>query len=59
MNTVNENFLNEGWQDRLLLMPGMRISIIMEFWDFKGKFVYHCHNPEHVGLGMMRNFEIT
>lgn len=40
-------------------MPGMRAKVIMEFRDFPGLFVYHCHNLEHEDLGMMRNFEIS
>ncbi|MFO8146684.1 MAG: multicopper oxidase domain-containing protein [Gillisia sp.] len=31
----------------------------MQLKDFKGLFVYHCHNLEHEDMGMMRNFKIT
>lgn len=56
---IKEGFINEGWQDTVLLMPGMKARVIMEFKDFKGLFVYHCHNLEHEDMGMMRNFKIT
>ncbi|NBT43455.1 MAG: hypothetical protein EBT06_00770 [Gammaproteobacteria bacterium] len=28
------------------------------FNDFKGVFMYHCHNLEHEDMGMMRKFEV-
>ncbi|SDG45900.1 multicopper oxidase family protein [Psychroflexus sediminis] len=56
---VKEGFINDGWQDTVLLLPGMKARVIMEFKDFKGLFVYHCHNLEHEDMGMMRNFKIT
>lgn len=58
-NSIKEGFIDEGWQDTVLLMPGMKIKIIMRFEDYKGLFVYHCHNLEHEDMGMMRNFRIT
>ncbi len=57
-NSIKDGFIDEGWQDTVLLMPGMKIKIIMRFSDFKGLFVYHCHNLEHEDMGMMRNFKI-
>jgi len=56
---IKDGFIDEGWQDTVLLMPGMRAKVIMEFRDFPGLFVYHCHNLEHEDMGMMRNFEIS
>ncbi|MGM1057578.1 MAG: multicopper oxidase family protein [Bacteroidota bacterium] len=58
-NAIKDGFINEGWQDTVLLMPGMKARVILQFKDFKGLFVYHCHNLEHEDMGMMRNFEIT
>ncbi|MCM4158149.1 multicopper oxidase domain-containing protein [Gramella sp. AN32] len=57
-NSIREGIIDEGWQDTVLLMPGMKIKIIMRFSDFKGLFVYHCHNLEHEDMGMMRNYKI-
>lgn len=58
-NSVKDGFINDGWQDTVLLMPGMKIKIIMRFEDFKGLFLYHCHNLEHEDMGMMRNYKIS
>lgn len=58
-NSIKDGFIDEGWQDTVLLMPGMEIKVIMHFSDFKGLFLYHCHNLEHEDMGMMRNFKIT
>ncbi|MDT0642527.1 multicopper oxidase family protein [Zunongwangia sp. F363] len=57
-NSVKEGFIDDGWQDTVLLMPGMKIKIIMRFENFKGLFLYHCHNLEHEDMGMMRNYKI-
>ncbi len=55
---IKEGFIKEGWHDTVLLMPGMKAKVIMQFKDFKGLFVYHCHNLEHEDMGMMRNFKV-
>lgn len=57
--TVQEGFLDEGNQDTFLLMPGMKVKVLLSFRDFRGKYIYHCHNLEHEDMGMMRNFEIV
>lgn len=57
--SIKDGFIDEGWQDTVLLMPGMYIKVIMRFSDYKGFFLYHCHNLEHEDMGMMRNFKIT
>ena len=57
-DTVREGLVSSGFKDTVLLMPGERIRIIKPFDDFKGRFMYHCHNLEHEDLGMMREFEI-
>jgi blue copper oxidase len=54
--TVRDGYLDEGWKDTVLLMPGERIKLLMRFEDFTGKYVYHCHNLEHEDAGMMRNY---
>jgi len=57
-HSVKDGFLDKGWQDTFLLLPGMKAQVIMRFKDFTGKYIYHCHNLEHEDMGMMRNFEI-
>ena len=54
--TVKDGFIDSGWKDTVLVMPGEEIEIIKPFQDFKGFFLYHCHNLEHEDLGMMRQF---
>ncbi|MFW6275781.1 MAG: multicopper oxidase domain-containing protein [bacterium] len=56
--TVKDGFIDEGWQDTFLLMPGMKVKIALKFEDYTGIYVYHCHNLEHEDMGMMRNFEV-
>lgn len=48
-----------GWKDTVLVMPGEKVSVIMTFPRYKGKFVFHCHNLEHEDDGMMLNYEIV
>jgi len=57
--TVKHGFINSGWKDTVLVMPGEEIEIIKPFNDFKGFFLYHCHNLEHEDMGMMRNFYVS
>ncbi|MGZ4968091.1 MAG: multicopper oxidase family protein [Methylobacter sp.] len=56
--TVASGFINSGWKDTVLVMPGEKITILKPFNDFKGLFMYHCHNLEHEDMGMMRDFLI-
>jgi blue copper oxidase len=56
--SVKNGFIDQGWQDTFLLMPGMKVKVIMTFKDFTGKYIYHCHNLEHEDMGMMRNYEV-
>jgi blue copper oxidase len=48
----------KGWKDTILLMPGEKVRLIMTFPDYKGVFVFHCHNLEHEDDGMMLNYKI-
>jgi hypothetical protein len=53
---MHEGYVDEGWKDTALLMPGERIKILVDFDDYPGLFLYHCHNLEHEDMGMMRNY---
>ena len=55
-DSIRDGFVDSGWKDSVLLMPGMRMKIILRFRDYPGLFLYHCHNLEHEDLGMMRNY---
>jgi len=58
-DSVYEGYLNDGWKDTFMLMPGERVKLLMKFSARAGTFVYHCHNLEHEDMGMMRNYRIV
>jgi blue copper oxidase len=55
---LHEGYVDEGWKDTVLLMPGERIRLLVRFADYPGLYLYHCHNLEHEDMGMMRNYLI-
>lgn len=55
-DTVSSGFVDEGWKDTVLVMPGERVRILLRFADYAGLFLYHCHMLEHEDSGMMRNY---
>ena len=56
--TVKDGFIESGLKDTVLVMPNETVRIIKPFQDFKGLFMYHCHNLEHEDMGMMRDFSV-
>ena len=52
----HNGYVDEGWKDTVLLMPGERIKLLVRFEDYPGLYLYHCHNLEHEDMGMMRNY---
>ncbi|MEF3366995.1 multicopper oxidase family protein [Methylocystis sp. 9N] len=54
--SIREGFIDSGLKDTVLVAPGERVRIVKPFDDFKGRFMYHCHNLEHEDAGMMREF---
>jgi len=57
--TVSKGFVDDGWKDVVLVMPGEKVTLLKRFDHFKGLFLYHCHNLEHEEMGMMRNFNVV
>lgn len=57
--TVSPGFVDDGWKDVVLVMPGEKVTLLKRFDDYKGLFLYHCHNLEHEEMGMMRNFNVV
>ncbi|HLK38289.1 MAG TPA: multicopper oxidase domain-containing protein [Polyangiaceae bacterium] len=51
-------YVDAGWKDTVLVLPGEKATVLMRFLDYTGVFLYHCHNLEHEDAGMMRNFSI-
>ncbi len=56
--TVKQGFVDSGWKDTVLVMPGERVRVRMRYATHSGLFLYHCHNLEHEDMGMMRNFRV-
>ena len=56
---VRYGYIDDGWKDTVMLMPGERARILLRFEDYTGKFMYHCHLLEHEDMGMMRNFQVV
>jgi FtsP/CotA-like multicopper oxidase with cupredoxin domain len=56
--SVKDGFVDSGLKDTVLVMPGETVRIIKPFQDYKGLFMFHCHNLEHEDMGMMREFLI-
>jgi suppressor of ftsI len=57
--TVSPGYVDDGWKDVVLVMPGEKVTLLKRFDHFKGLFLYHCHNLEHESMGMMRNFKVV
>lgn len=57
--SVAPGFVDEGWKDVVLVLPGEKVTLLKRFDDFTGLFLYHCHNLEHEEMGMMRNFKVV
>ena len=56
---LREGFVDDGWKDTVLVLPGERVRVAMRFDAHPGLFLYHCHNLEHEDMGMMRSFRIA
>ena len=57
-NDVRGGFVDDGWKDTFIIMPGERVKVLLRFM-VPGKYVFHCHNLEHENQGMMRNYEVV
>jgi len=55
-NTVKDGYMDRGWKDTFLIMPGESVRILVRHSKYPGMYVYHCHNLPHEDMGMMRNF---
>lgn len=56
--SLSEGFIDDGWKDSVLVLPGELVTVLMRFQGYPGLFLNHCHNLEHEDLGMMRNYRI-
>jgi blue copper oxidase len=55
---LSAGFVDDGWKDTVLVMPGEKVQLLVRFENYAGTFLYHCHNLEHEDAGMMRNYRI-
>ncbi len=55
---LSAGFVDDGWKDTVLVMPGEKVQMLVRFENYAGTFLYHCHNLEHEDAGMMRNYKI-
>ena len=55
---LSAGFVDDGWKDTVLVMPGEKVQVLVRFETHTGTFLYHCHNLEHEDAGMMRNYRI-
>ncbi len=56
--TVNQGLVDSGWKDTVLVWPGERVKVAMNFGKYAGMYMYHCHILEHEDMTMMRNYMI-
>ena len=47
-----------GFKDVVWLGPNQTIRLVHQFWNFTGRFVFHCHNGSHEDHDMMSQFEV-
>ncbi len=48
-----------GWKDTVNVKSTESVRVIVRFGADTGLFVFHCHNLEHAGHGMMLNLELV
>ncbi len=48
-----------GRMDTVILNPGDRVKVYIQFRDWRGKYVMHCHNTVHEDHAMMIRFDVT
>jgi FtsP/CotA-like multicopper oxidase with cupredoxin domain len=57
--TVKDGYVDEGFKDTVMVMPGERVKLLIKFEKYSGLFAYHCHTLEHEDAGMMRNYRVV
>jgi FtsP/CotA-like multicopper oxidase with cupredoxin domain len=56
--TIKAGFVDDGWKDTVLVLPGERVRLLVKFLTYNGMYMYHCHILEHEVMGMMRNLMV-
>lgn len=47
-----------GLKDTVALNVGDEVEIAVRFPEYKGRYLFHCHNLEHEDRGMMARFDV-
>jgi FtsP/CotA-like multicopper oxidase with cupredoxin domain len=55
---VRAGYVDEGWKDTVMLMPGERAKVLIKFGTTPNLSLYHCHNLDHEDMGMMRHYRV-
>jgi len=50
---------DSGWKDTFLVPANGDASVIGKFTDYRGIYVFHCHNLEHEDNSMMGQFQVV
>jgi FtsP/CotA-like multicopper oxidase with cupredoxin domain len=53
------NPLETGRKDVIRMPPGNQVQIFMQFRDFMGRYLIHCHNMNHEDAFMMVRWDIA
>lgn len=57
LSTNGQKNQNLVWKDTTLIQTGDTVELLVQM-DNPGKWVVHCHIPEHMESGMMSKFEV-
>jgi FtsP/CotA-like multicopper oxidase with cupredoxin domain len=57
-NNTNLPPSDKGWKDTINLAPAETVRVLVRFTDYRGIYLFHCHNLEHEDDGMMLNFKV-
>ena len=55
----NSGVPERAWRDTFLVRAGRRVRLRLQFNDYTGTTVYHCHILDHSDLGMMATLQIV
>ncbi|OBI81372.1 multicopper oxidase family protein [Mycobacterium sp. 1245805.9] len=47
---------DRGWKDTVDVAPSEAVEVAVQFTDYRGTYLVHCHNLEHEDMAMMADF---
>ncbi|MGA7140661.1 MAG: multicopper oxidase domain-containing protein, partial [Nitrososphaeraceae archaeon] len=59
MSVNGQPYDAHGLQDTVILPANGEVVVRIQFEDFVGRFVYHCHILPHEDTGMMGTVEVV